>query len=137
MTPLQSLIATGTKVWLDSIDPDEVARNRAWGITGATSNPIIVADLIKTGRFNEPLGRLLRENPNDKQSAPLAVQAGCGLGHIILVACDLDAPPFTPVPPPSNPLPVLDNHGPVIAAPSVVFLSYAGDPNAAAMQSFR
>ena len=26
MTPLQSLIATGTKLWLDSIDPDLVAR---------------------------------------------------------------------------------------------------------------
>jgi len=35
------LIATGTKLWLDSIDPDEVARNRAWGATGATSNPLI------------------------------------------------------------------------------------------------
>ena len=51
-TPLQSLIATGTKLWLDSIDPDVVARNRAWGATGATSNPIIIADLIKTGRFD-------------------------------------------------------------------------------------
>jgi transaldolase len=35
---LQSLIASGTKLWLDSIDPDEVARNRAWGASGATSN---------------------------------------------------------------------------------------------------
>ena len=52
---MQSLIATGTKVWLDSIDPEQVARNRAWGVTGATSNPIIIADLIKTGRFDAPL----------------------------------------------------------------------------------
>ena len=29
MTPLQSLIASGTKLWLDSVDPDEIARNRA------------------------------------------------------------------------------------------------------------
>src|SRR5260221_9334804 len=28
-TPLQSLVACGTKLWLDSVDPDEVARNRA------------------------------------------------------------------------------------------------------------
>ena len=40
---LQSLIATGTKLWLDSVDPDEVSSNVAWGATGATSNPIIVA----------------------------------------------------------------------------------------------
>ena len=48
MTPLESLIATGTKLWLDSIDPDLVAENRKFGATGATSNPIIVSDLIKT-----------------------------------------------------------------------------------------
>ena len=58
-TPLESLVATGTKVWLDSIDPDEVARNRKWGATGATSNPIIIADLIKTGRFDDDLGRFM------------------------------------------------------------------------------
>jgi transaldolase len=68
-TPLQSLIATGTKVWLDSIDPTEVARNRAWGITGATSNPIIIADLIKTGRFDKQLTQLLRDGLDDAQLA--------------------------------------------------------------------
>src|SRR6516165_6429575 len=65
MTPLQSLIACGTKVWLDSIDPDLVARDRALGATGATSNPIIIADLIKTGRFNTDLSRLLGQGLND------------------------------------------------------------------------
>ena len=34
---LESLIATGTKLWLDSIDPDLVIKNRALGATGATS----------------------------------------------------------------------------------------------------
>jgi transaldolase len=68
-TPLQSLIASGTKVWLDSIDPDEVARNRAWGATGATSNPIIVADLIKTGRFDDAIRRFFAEGMNDEQTA--------------------------------------------------------------------
>jgi transaldolase len=53
MTPLESLVACGTRLWLDSIDPVEVKQNRAFGATGATSNPIIVADLIKTGRFDE------------------------------------------------------------------------------------
>lgn len=54
-SPLESLIATGTKLWLDSIDPELVRTNHALGATGATSNPVIVADLIKTGRFDEQL----------------------------------------------------------------------------------
>jgi len=61
MDSLKSLIATGTKLWLDSIDPDLVAENRQRGATGATSNPIIVTDLIKTGRFDAELGQLARE----------------------------------------------------------------------------
>src|SRR5205085_894677 len=68
-TPLQSLIATGTKVWLDSIDPDAVRRNREWGATGATSNPIIVADIIRAGRVDDILKRLLRESQDDAQIA--------------------------------------------------------------------
>jgi transaldolase len=68
-TPLQSLIASGTKVWLDSIDPDAVARNRSWDATGATSNPIIVSDLIKTGRFDDAIRRFFAEGMNDEQTA--------------------------------------------------------------------
>lgn len=51
-SPLRSLIASGTKLFLDSVDPELVAKNRALGTTGATSNPIIIADLVKTGRFD-------------------------------------------------------------------------------------
>ncbi len=69
MTPLESLVATGTKLWLDSIDPVEVAANRAFGATGATSNPIIVADLIKTGRFDSHIAALLREGHGDESLA--------------------------------------------------------------------
>ncbi len=69
MTPLESLIATGTKLWLDSIDPVEVAANRSFGATGATSNPIIIADLIKTGRFDSHLTALLREGLSDEDLA--------------------------------------------------------------------
>src|SRR3990172_8069721 len=58
-SPLQSLIATGTKVWLDSVDPDLVRINRARGITGATSNPIIITDLVKSGRFDRDLEALM------------------------------------------------------------------------------
>jgi transaldolase len=68
-SPLQSLIASGTKVWLDSIDPKLVASNRKLGATGATSNPIIIADLIKTGRFDAELSRLMKEGHNDEAIA--------------------------------------------------------------------
>jgi len=69
MTPLASLIATGTKLWLDSIDPKLVVSNRQAGATGATSNPIIVADLIKTGRFDDQLASLMRQGLNDHDVA--------------------------------------------------------------------
>src|SRR6185295_17276485 len=64
-SPLQSLIATGTKLWLDSIDPDLIKKNRALGATGATSNPIIVSDLIKTGRFDGDMKRFFNEGLDD------------------------------------------------------------------------
>ncbi|HEY7330963.1 MAG TPA: transaldolase family protein [Gemmataceae bacterium] len=69
MTPLQSLVATGTKLWLDSVDPDEVKANRAFGATGATSNPIIISDLIKTGRFDHLLMDLIRMGNDDDSLA--------------------------------------------------------------------
>jgi transaldolase len=68
-SPLRSLIATGTKLWLDSIDPDLVKSNRALGATGATSNPIIIADLIKTGRFDKDLNRFMSEGLADEDIA--------------------------------------------------------------------
>jgi transaldolase len=60
MTPLESLIRTGTKLWLDSVDPELVQRDAQLGATGATSNPVIVADLVKTGRFDADMERLLK-----------------------------------------------------------------------------
>jgi transaldolase len=69
MTPLQSLVACGTKLWLDSVDPDEIARNRALGATGATSNPIIIADLIQTGRFDADLQRFIHDGLDDEAIA--------------------------------------------------------------------
>ncbi len=68
-SPLESLIATGTKVWLDSIDPELVAVNRAYGATGATSNPIIIADLLKTGRFDDRLTRYMEAGLSDDEIA--------------------------------------------------------------------
>ena len=63
--PLKSLIESGTKLWLDSIDPDLVRSNRDLGATGATSNPIIVSNLIKTGRFDDQLQSLLESGADD------------------------------------------------------------------------
>jgi len=60
-SPLASIIAAGTKLWLDSVDPDLVASNRQLGATGATSNPIIISELIKTGRYDSELAGLLTE----------------------------------------------------------------------------
>ncbi|MBC7816934.1 MAG: transaldolase [Planctomycetaceae bacterium] len=68
-TPLQSLIASGTKLWLDSIDPDLVKINRQQGASGATSNPIIVSDLIKTGRFDDRIVALVKEGLDDETIA--------------------------------------------------------------------
>ncbi|MFO0899464.1 MAG: transaldolase family protein [Pirellulales bacterium] len=67
--PLESLVACGTKLWLDSIDPDLIRTNRAWGASGATSNPIIVSDLIKTGRFDEDMERLFSQGLPDHDVA--------------------------------------------------------------------
>src|SRR5438105_9299958 len=69
MSPLASLIAAGTKLWLDSIDPDLVRENRAAGATGATSNPVIISDLIRTGRFDEQLQQLLDQGLSDDEVA--------------------------------------------------------------------
>jgi transaldolase len=68
-TPLQSLIACGTKVWLDSVDPDEIEKNRALGASGATSNPIIISDIIKTGRFDKRLEEHYKQGLDDEAIA--------------------------------------------------------------------
>jgi transaldolase len=68
-SPLESLVASGTKLWLDSIDPDLVKSNYALGATGATSNPIIISDLIKTGRFDQHLNDLIRSGADDTKIA--------------------------------------------------------------------
>ena len=66
---LKSLIATGSKIWLDSVHPDEIKKNVAWGATGATSNPIIIGDIIKEGIVDEELSRLLESGKDDEEIA--------------------------------------------------------------------
>lgn len=57
---IKSLIKSGTKLWIDSVDPELVKSNFAMGATGATSNPIIISDLVKTGRFDEKIREMAR-----------------------------------------------------------------------------
>lgn len=64
-----SLVQSGTKLWLDSVDPDLVLDARKYGATGATSNPIIVADLLKSGRFDNEIQALMDQNLTDEQIA--------------------------------------------------------------------
>lgn len=66
---LRSLVASGTKLWLDSVDPDLVVSNKALGATGATSNPVIVSDLIKTGRFDDEMEKLFDKGLEDNDVA--------------------------------------------------------------------
>ena len=68
-SPLASLVRSGTKLWLDSIDPDLVVSNKQLGATGATSNPVIVSDLLKSGRFDVRLEGLMNDGLNDHDVA--------------------------------------------------------------------
>ena len=68
-TPLESLIATGTKLWLDSVDPDLVATNRELGATGATSNPVIVGQILQTGRFDQGIAEFMASGLDDEAVA--------------------------------------------------------------------
>jgi transaldolase len=62
---LASLIATGTKVWLDGVEPENVRASRALGVTGATSNPTIVSQIVDTGRFDDRIVELARHGHDD------------------------------------------------------------------------
>lgn len=70
---LRSLIDAGTKLWLDSVDPDLVATNRDLGATGATSNPIIISNLIKSGRYDSDLETLLQNDDLSNEDAAWAL----------------------------------------------------------------
>jgi transaldolase len=66
---LESLIGTGTKVWLDGVDSDAVRENRGWGITGATSNPTIVSAIVGKGYFDGRIMDLIDQGLNDEAIA--------------------------------------------------------------------
>jgi transaldolase len=67
-SPLVAIIEAGSKLWLDSVDPDLVARDRALGATGATSNPIIISDLVKGGRYDNELVSLMHRDDLDDEA---------------------------------------------------------------------
>lgn len=62
---VKSLVVTGTKVWLDSIMPSEVKKNFARGITGATSNPTIIGEIISTGDFDHLISQHIEQGLDD------------------------------------------------------------------------
>ena len=65
---LKQIADSGTKIWSDSVDPDVLDQLIPQGVTGATSNPVIIADLVKTGRFDEHL-KALMDGMNDESAA--------------------------------------------------------------------
>ncbi|MFW6059406.1 MAG: transaldolase family protein [Phycisphaeraceae bacterium] len=85
-SPLRSIIDAGTKLWLDSVDPDLTVQSRKLGATGATSNPIIVGDLIQSGRFDDKLGELLEAGHDDEAIAWHMTD------HLVRLAQDVFAP---------------------------------------------
>ncbi len=66
---LRSLIESGTKLYLDSVDPAEVDRNLEFGAVGATSNPAIIADIVKRGGLDATIERLLADGKDDEAIA--------------------------------------------------------------------
>ncbi len=63
---LESLTKTGTKLYLDSVDPIEVDKNLAWGAVGATSNPAIISGIVAAGGFDERIEKLLDKGFDDE-----------------------------------------------------------------------
>ena len=66
---LKSLIATGTKLWLDSIEPELVRKNRALGATGATSNPIIISGILEGGAQDDDITAMMDKGGDDEAVA--------------------------------------------------------------------
>ena len=66
---LRSLIDTGTKLYLDSVEPSEVDRNLAWGAVGATSNPAIISGIVSAGGMDAQIESLLSAGHDDEAVA--------------------------------------------------------------------
>jgi len=95
---LQSLIATGTKLWLDGVDPELIRKNRALGATGATSNPIIISEIVKTGQLDGLIacGRHIACDPNSHgfmREIPQCWITGQGAGAAAAIAANRGVAP--------------------------------------------
>ncbi|MGI9441019.1 MAG: transaldolase family protein [Rubripirellula sp.] len=66
---LQSLIDTGTKLYLDSVLPEEVDKNLQWGAVGATSNPAIIAAIVKQGGLDHEIESLIEAGLDNESVA--------------------------------------------------------------------
>ena len=66
---LRSLIETGTKLYLDSVAPDEVDKNLGWGAVGATSNPAIISAIVDGGGFDTEIESLIATGLDDEAVA--------------------------------------------------------------------
>ena len=82
-TPLQSLIACGTKLWLDSVDPDEVAR----------IEPALFTDMHARCTFCECPGPCAWDLAGDMDEAwrdgPDGWQAYCPNAEPLLALCEI------------------------------------------------
>jgi transaldolase len=63
---IRSLTATGTKLYLDSVEPTEIDRNLGWGAVGATSNPAIISGIVKAGGLDDRIESLLSAGHDDE-----------------------------------------------------------------------
>jgi hypothetical protein len=66
---IKQLASIGTKIWSDSVEPKIIATAVQRGITGATSNPIIIADIIKAGGLDERITQLIEQGLDDSAIA--------------------------------------------------------------------
>jgi transaldolase len=66
---IRSLIETGTKLYLDSVEPSEIDQNLAWGAVGATSNPAIISGIVKAGGLDDQIESLLAAGHDDEAVA--------------------------------------------------------------------
>ena len=64
ITPLESLVATGTKLWLDSVDPDEV------GLADFGQYPLLVGDVRLYRVGNKEIGTSTGSLRQLRQSLP-------------------------------------------------------------------
>jgi transaldolase len=67
-TPLSTLVSSGTKLWLDHVDPEFIKQSHEYGASGATSNPAIISEVIKSGRFDEELANIMKEGNDDTET---------------------------------------------------------------------